>query len=191
MLPVGGTAGLLQASENTMPHEAMEHKELQMVALGAKLVEQKKVQRTATEAGLDHAAEASVLVTAANNVLAGYRIALGFCSLFVTGDGGKIEFDLATPLTRDAIDAPTAVALMDLWNNGVLGFEEIRWKLKLSGVAYDDDEKVKKEGEEKKKADQDAAIALEGAKSKNREKAGKENGKKGSRKEVKKAAPEE
>jgi hypothetical protein len=185
LLPVGGTAGLLQAAPNSMPFEGMEHKELQMVAIGAKLVEQKKVQRTATEAGLEHAAEASVLVTAAENVFMAYRVALNFCALFVQGEGAKIDFELAEPLTRDSIEAPQAVALMELWNQGLVGFEEARWKLKQAGLAYMPDEQVKAEGEAKKKADQEAELAMEKVKSQGREKAGAKNGKKGSRKEVK------
>ena len=87
--------GLIQASANSMPKEAMDTKERQMVALGAKLVEQKQVQRTATEAGLENASETSVLASAANNTAEAFRTALGWCMEFV-GTDGEIEFDLNT-----------------------------------------------------------------------------------------------
>jgi hypothetical protein len=76
LLPANASAGLLQANENSMPKEAMEMKERQMVALGAKLVEQKSVQRTATEANQDEAADNSVLASVAKNVAAGIVQAL-------------------------------------------------------------------------------------------------------------------
>lgn len=189
LLPIGGTAGLLQAAPNSLPFEAMGHKEQQMVAIGAKLVQEKKVQRTATEAGLEHAADASVLVTASSNVFLAYRQALEFCGLFVAADGANVSFELAEPLTRDSIEAPQAVALMEMWNEGLLAYEEARWKLKQAGLAWLPDEKVKAEGDAKKKADQEQELAMEKVKSAGREKAGKENGKKGSRKEVKKPSP--
>jgi hypothetical protein len=67
-LPVGASADLLQASENTMIKEAMEIKERQMVALGAKLVEQKQVQRTAFETKVEATSEGSILSSSAKNV---------------------------------------------------------------------------------------------------------------------------
>ena len=81
-LPEGGSMGLIQASANSMPKEAMDTKERQMVALGAKLVEQKQVQRTATEAGLENASETSVLASAANNTAEAFRKALKWCMEF-------------------------------------------------------------------------------------------------------------
>jgi hypothetical protein len=59
--PEGGERRLAPSDENTMPKEAMEAKERQMVALGAKLVEQKQVQRTAMEAGMEEASTSSLL----------------------------------------------------------------------------------------------------------------------------------
>lgn len=141
-LPVGGAAGLLQANPNTMPFEGMEHKERQMVALGAKLVEQSTVQRTATEAGMDHSSEVSTLVSAANNVFLAYRQALAFCGLFVGAKDAKIEFDLSEPLTREVVTPEQATAIMGMWLGGLIDFEEARTALKKSGVAYKKDEEV-------------------------------------------------
>ena len=134
---------MLQAEPNILPFEAMKHKELQMVALGAKLVEQKEVQQTATEAGMNHASEVSTLVSAATNVFLAYRAALTFCGLFVGSEKAEIEFELSEPLTRDLVTPEEATSLMGLWMGGLIDFEEARATLKKSGIAYKDDEEVK------------------------------------------------
>ena len=63
-----------------------------MVALGAKLVEQKQVQRTATEAAIDDAAETSVLGSCVRNVEAAYRWALQVCCDFVGASRDSVDF---------------------------------------------------------------------------------------------------
>lgn len=146
-LPVGGSAGLLQCNPNTMPYEAMTHKEAQMVALGAKLVQQQKVQRTATEASMDNTSETSILVSAAVNVFLAYVQALKFACAFAGADSASLEFELSEPLTRDTLQAQDAAAIMQAWMNGLLAFEEARTIYKQSGLAYLDDEKVKTEHE--------------------------------------------
>lgn len=141
-LPVGAQAGLLQAEPNSMPFEAMKHKELQMVALGAKLVEQKEVQRTATEAGMDHAGEVSTLSSCAVNVFLAYKTALGFAGEFVGAETTNIEFELGEPLNLVGIDAQKATAIMALLNGRLIDFEEARWQLKKAGWAWKDDKEV-------------------------------------------------
>lgn len=91
-LPAGGSAQLLQLESTTAIGEAMKDKERQMVALGAKLVEQKQVQRTATEAGIDDAAEQSVLGSCVRNVEAAYRWALQVCADFVGANRDAVDF---------------------------------------------------------------------------------------------------
>jgi hypothetical protein len=142
-LPMGASAGLLQAEPNTMPFEAMKHKELQMVALGAKLVEQQTVQRTATEAGMDHSSQVSILVAAATNVFLAYMAALKFCVQFVGAGDAKIEFELSEPLTKDIVTPEQATSLMGLWMGGLIDFEEARGVLKKAGVAWKDDALIK------------------------------------------------
>lgn len=91
-LPAGGSATLLQMQSTTAIGEAMKDKERQMVALGAKLVEQKQVQRTATEAAIEDAAETSVLGSCVRNVEAAYRWALQVCCDFVGANRESVDF---------------------------------------------------------------------------------------------------
>ena len=93
-LPEGGSASLLQMESNSAISAEMEHKERQMVALGAKLVEQKTIQRTATEAAIEDAAETSILGTCVRNTEAAYNWALRICCQFVGANPDSVEFDI-------------------------------------------------------------------------------------------------
>jgi hypothetical protein len=142
-LPQGATAGLLQANPNTLPFEAMQHKERQMVALGAKIVEQKEVQRTATEAGLEHAGEVSTLTAAAENIFLGYKRALVFAGAFVGAEIATIDFDLTEALNQKVLSPEEAAAVVAAWQGGLIDYEEARWAFKKGGLAWKDDDEVK------------------------------------------------
>lgn len=158
-LPQGGTAGLLQANPNTMPKEAMEAKERQMVALGAKLVEQTAVQRTATEAKQEEASEVSVLATSAKNVAAGYRTALAWCGLFL-GTDQEAHFDLNTDFEIGRMSAQDRAQLIAEWQSGAIAFEEMRFNLRRANVAYLEDEEAKDAIEEELASGMGAGAAL-------------------------------
>lgn len=145
-LPEGGTAMLLQASENTMVFTAMEHKERQMVALGAKLVEQKSVQRTLGEAQMEEASEQSVLMTCAKNVSAAYTRCLRWAAMFV---GAAISEDLKYELNTDfeisRMTTDQRRQLMAEWQAGAISFTEYRSILRRAGVATQEDEEAQEE----------------------------------------------
>jgi hypothetical protein len=134
-LPEGGTAGLLQASPNTMPFEAMEHKEKQMVALGAKLVEQKTVQRTATESALDGAAEQSILGQIAKNVSAAYVAHLEWANAFVSPTEAKVVFALNTNFRSNSMNAQERAQLIAEWQAQAITDDEMREAMRRSGLA--------------------------------------------------------
>ena len=160
-LPAGGSAGLIQANPNSMPKEAMEAKERQMVALGAKLVEQRAVQRTATEAKQEEASEASVLATCAKNVAAAYRTALTWCGMLL-GSTDKAEFDLNTDFEIGRMSAQDRAQLVSEWQSGAITFEEMRFNLRRANVAYLDDEEAKDQLEEEMNSGLGAAAARMG-----------------------------
>ncbi len=137
-LPEGGSATLLQVVANSMPFEAMEHKERQMVALGAKLVEQKQVQRTLGEAQIENASETSVLSSSANNVSKAFKYALEKCGLFV-GTEQEIKFDLNTDFSISNMTPDERAQLIKEWQGGAITFEEMRANLRKSGIASLDD----------------------------------------------------
>lgn len=156
-LPVGANAALLQAEPNTLAYQAMEHKERQMVALGAKLVEQKSVQRTATEASMEEASTTSLLATSANNVSKAYTKALTWAGQFlgVTTDatsdeaeGKVISYELNTDFDIATLPATEVAGVISAWQGQAITDEEMRDKLKRGGWAYLDDEDWKQQIEE-------------------------------------------
>jgi len=133
-LPTGADAKLLQVAPNIMPKEAMEIKERQMVAIGARLVEQREVQRTLGEARLEYAGEISTLGTCAKNVAAGCERALGWAGAFAGTDEPSTftvypdaELGRMTPEERNQ--------LVLEWQAGAIVESEMRSKLQQAGVA--------------------------------------------------------
>jgi hypothetical protein len=143
-LPEGGDAKLLQAAPNTMPREAMEAKERQMVALGAKLVEQRQVQRTATEAKQEYATEISVIGACAQNVSQAYERALAWAGAFVGTEEPSV-LTLSSGFDLDTMTPEEVTAVVAAWQGDAISTTEMRDKLKAGGVATQDDEAYKEE----------------------------------------------
>lgn len=142
-LPVGGDAKLLQAQENTMMKEAMEIKERQMVALGAKLVEQKTVQRTATETKIEATSEGSILSSSANNVSSAIEFALNWCAKFMAIDEPQILFKLNTSFDINQMTPEQQRMYIESWQKGATTWDEMRTGLRQGGLQLLDDKKAK------------------------------------------------
>jgi hypothetical protein len=83
LLPQGASFGIAQAQPNSLAKEAMEHKEAQMVAAGARMIEPTKGNKTATGENNDREATTSVLALCVSNVSEAYQRAIGFCATFM------------------------------------------------------------------------------------------------------------
>lgn len=157
MLPTGADAKLLQMEANSAPFEAMEHKERLMVGLGAKLVEMKRVQRTATEATQEEAAETSVLKTITDNVSEAYRWALEWCAIFqgVTTEAADasasmtsenaIVFKLNTEFNLAMVGPEQVKTTIESWQKEAISYTEMRAQLKKAALAFQDDETARTE----------------------------------------------
>ena len=144
LLPAGGDADLIQAQPNSMPMEGMKHKEDQMKAIGAKLIEPGTVQRTATEAEIEETSEASVLSSVAKNVSAAYELALYFCSLFIGEiDKGSISVALNSEFQVTGLNALERKEVMEAWQAGALAWLEVREVYRRKGIATLRDEDAK------------------------------------------------
>jgi hypothetical protein len=150
-LPANSSAGLLQVEPNTLAKEAMDQKEAQMLALGAKLVEASQTQRTATEADYDNISETSVLSTVATNVGAAIKWALVWAARFAGAEEGSIDYDLNTEFDLVNLSPEERKALLSEWQAGGILDEEYRDNLRRAGIATLDDAAYKS-----KKAAQDA-----------------------------------
>lgn len=142
-LPVGGAATLLQATPNSMPFEAMQHKEKQMVALGARLAEQRSVVRTASEANIDHTTASSVLASTAKNVSAALTWGLQWAAKFMGIADTKISFSLNTDFDIATMTPEDRRQLVEEWQAGAISWEELRTNLRKSGIASMDDAEAK------------------------------------------------
>jgi hypothetical protein len=142
MLPKGGTAGLLQATANSMPKEAMEHKEKQMVALGAKLVEERTIRRTATESRQDEASETSILSSSTKNVNVAYNNALTWASQFA-GGSTEFEFEINSDFDLSSMTPNERQQLIQEWQSEAITWKEMRTALRRTRVVFQDDEAAK------------------------------------------------
>lgn len=135
MLPVGGSAQILQVEPNTLAKEAMDQKEAQMLALGAKLVEGSQVVRTATEADIDNTSETSILSTVAKNTSQAFVWGLEWAAAFVGVPETGIEFSLNTEFDLVSMTALERAQLLKEWQSGGITFEEYRDNMRRAGVA--------------------------------------------------------
>jgi hypothetical protein len=145
-LPVNGSAGILQAQANTMIKEAMDAKEEQLVALGARLIERGSAVKTATQADSDSAAEHSVLSLVVNNVSEGYTQCLAWMVEF-TGASGKAEYKLNQDFTQISLDANIMAGLFNAVQGGRLPVTDFWQYLRDRGVINPekDDDQIRDE----------------------------------------------
>jgi len=134
-LPENGSAGLLQVSPNSLPSEAMKHKEDQMIAIGAKLIEVAKVERTATEVVIKDFGEHANLTTVSKNVSEAYEKALGFALRFISSAEEDITFRLNTDFEVGKLDANEQAQLVAMWQSGAIVESEMRDVLRQNGIA--------------------------------------------------------
>lgn len=129
-----------------MASEAMDKKERQMVALGARLVEQRDVERTATEAVIEDKGENSVLATVARNCSATLEWSLRTCMLFINAAAAKtaeIVYTLNTIYGLADLPPDELSNVVAAWQGRAISFTEMRQRLRYGGLATQTDEKAK------------------------------------------------
>lgn len=135
-LPEKADAKLLQSEPNIMPKEAMDHKEDQMRALGAKLIETKQAEQTRKEVELNNTAETSQLAQIATNVGTALTKAIEHAEKFIKpAEDSGIEVRLNTKFDTTVMNSDERRALAEEYLNGQISFEEMRNKLIESGIA--------------------------------------------------------
>ena len=146
LLPEGGSFGFAQAQPNTLVKEAMDQKERQMVALGARLVERGQAVKTATEAQAENEAQHSVLSLVANNVSEAYTLALSWAAKFMNAPE-EAEYSLNQDFIEQKLDAPMLTALVGAWQSGRLPSSDFWAQLRKFGIIdpEKDDEEIQEE----------------------------------------------
>jgi hypothetical protein len=139
MLPVGGSAGLLQVAPNNMVFEALTHKEDQMRGLGAKLVNIMDTTKTATQDTRESIEDSSILSNCATNVSAAYQSCLVWAAQFAGTDEAKVVYDLNTDFSTAKMTPAERLQLMKEWQGNAISFTEYRERLRRGGVATEED----------------------------------------------------
>lgn len=142
-LPVGADFKLLEITQTSAHKEAMEQKEAQMIAIGARLIYEAKT-KTATEDNNDKSTEESVLSSIAFNVSRSIQNMLRFAGMFIdSAQAENITFDLNTEFDLQNMAPDELTAVLNVWKGGGLTWEEFRFSLRRAGMAFVDDQKAK------------------------------------------------
>ena len=134
LLPEGGAFGFAQSAANGLAKEAMDQKEAQMVALGARLIQPGSAIKTATEAQGDQEAEHSVLSLACSNVSEAYTKALGWMARFMAAPDTGIAYEVNQDFVEQHLDPQMLTALIQAWQAGQLPEGDLWTQLRKYGV---------------------------------------------------------
>ena len=148
MLPVGGSAELLQASENQMPSKGMEMKEKQMIMIGTRLIQDSSGVETAEAARIRFAGQNSKLGSIIKNVQAAFLQSFVWAQEFM-GGAGDTEITINTEFYDASIDPQMVIALIQLNDRGLIAPKDLRDNLRGGGIIKDNrsDEDIEGEAE--------------------------------------------
>lgn len=152
LLPKDGSFGFAQAKPNQLAKEAMDNKEKLMISLGARVVEQNGITKTATQAAGDIATGTSVLGLASGNVSEAITRALQWCGLFTEAKpfmGAK--FAITQKFDEMVLDPQKLQAVVEAWQAGAYPKQDLRVYLKRIGII----------APERTDAEMDAELAVE------------------------------
>jgi hypothetical protein len=136
LLPVDGACGFAQAQPNMVAKEAMEHKEAQMVALGARLIDKKSAVKTATQSEGEREASTSILALCVSNVSEAYQRSIRSCARYldITLPEGEDLFEINQDFTTVSNDPLTISALVGAWQQGLMAKEDVRSYFRRQGT---------------------------------------------------------
>ena len=132
-LPEGGSAGLIQATANTMPRQGMIDKEAQLIKIGARLITDTTGQETAEAARIRFAGQNSQLGTVVGNIEAGIITAIGYAIEFM-GGGDDFIFKLNRDFYSSSIDPQLVMAQIQLLDRGIIAKSDLRGNLRASRI---------------------------------------------------------
>ncbi len=136
LLPQGGGGGIIQPVPNTLVREAMDQKEAQMVALGARLIQGGVGARTADQSRGEREASTSVLAMCCANVSEGYQAAIRYAGRLVnkTIPDDAETFRVNQEFVEQAADPATMAQLVGMWQEGAIAKRDVRGWLRDRGV---------------------------------------------------------
>lgn len=145
-LPENGKAILLQAEPNTLAYEAMTHKEEQMIAIGAKIINPRQtVERKEAEIQIEAASQRSVLTTIKDNLQKAMILALQHAAKFVGSNPEEIDLELNDNFDLTSMTAEEIRWLIELYNGKLVPFGTVHENLRRSGIVKNTAEESKAE----------------------------------------------
>ena len=133
----GGKLELVQAEPNTMPGQGMKDKEAQMLALGARLIEQRGQNETAEAVRARSGAENANLSTVATNASDGLRKNLAWALMFMERNPNTddIVFELNQEFYERDADPQMVMARIAELDRGLIAKQDYRtWRRKTGGI---------------------------------------------------------
>lgn len=137
MLPVGGSAELLQANENQMPSKGMELKELQMMKIGARLIQDTSGNETVDAAKVRFTGQNSKLSSIIQNVESAFIQCYAWASMFMGGNP-ESTITINKEFYDATIDPQMVVAQIQLVDRGVIAVNDLRDNLRTGNLIKPD-----------------------------------------------------
>ena len=100
--------------------EAMDSKRDYMVALGARLIEQNSMAKTATQSSGEQTASTSVLGICVSNVSEAYSRALAWCARYMGLKGEEPLFTINQEFIARVADSGMVSAIVNAWQSGAM-----------------------------------------------------------------------
>lgn len=130
----GGRIDMVQAEERNLPLSLMELKEKQMLALGARLIEQRGQNETAEAVRARSGAENASLSSVATNVSDGLEGAMRWALAFM-GGSGEVSYQLNQQFYAEDADPQEVVARIQEIDRGLIAKQDYRdWRRRTGGI---------------------------------------------------------
>lgn len=133
----GGKMELVQAEPNNLPNEAMKRKEEQMVAIGARIIQDSTGVETAEAARIRHSGETSVLISIVENNEAGYERVLKFCARFMGADEEAIDVGLNRDFFDSKLTPQEIMAIIQLGDTQLIAPSDQRTMMRSGRLELD------------------------------------------------------
>lgn len=144
---LGTTGGFhtVQADPNNLAGKLMEDKQGQMIALGARIIEKRGPDATATQARIDAHGENSVLSDLVSNVESAINDCIKWCGLFMNEPTTGDEFEMNREFFDSSVDPQTAVMAIQYYDRGLITQDDAIYTARKAGIVSEDttDEDIK------------------------------------------------
>ena len=133
LLPENGNATLLQAGENQMPLKGMEMKELQMVKIGTRIIQDQSGTETAEAAKIRFSGQNSKLGSIISNVESAFTKCFVWAMEFMGGTS-EPNVDINREFYDASVDPQLLMAQIQLMDRGVIAKSDIRHLMRKANL---------------------------------------------------------